>query len=260
MTSNPHISPSIPARKLATSRARATSINSLLEDIESIKLKVEVVIPVLNEEKTIGSIIEQAQFYADEIIIIDGGSIDRTIEIAKEKDVKIIVKNERGKGLALREAFQKVNGGIVIMLDADGSMIPSEIPRFVREINLGADIVKGSRFMYGGGSKDINLIRRFGNSIFVILVNSLFGLKITDLCYGYMAFTKNAINKLNGILNSKGFDIETEIILKANKLGLKIVEIPSLELKRQHGRSKLNTFKDGFKILLKIIKEFVRVN
>lgn len=217
--------------------------------------EIGAIIPTLNEEKTISSVINRTLFHADKVFIIDGRSSDNTVEMAKESASRIITQNGSGKGSALKEAFNYIDSEIVIILDGDGSMRPEEIPFFLKEIYSGADIVKGSRFIDGGGSEDISLLRRFGNTLFVILVNTIWGSSFTDLCYGFMAFRKDAIKKLRPILCSKGFEIETEILIKANKLDLKIVEVPSLELKRKFGKSKLNTFRDGFKILLVILRE-----
>lgn len=226
-----------------------------LEGIRNIKSKVEVIIPTLNEEKTIGSVIEQSFFYADKVLVIDGGSGDNTVEVAKELGARILFQNSKGKGAALKEAFEYTNSEIIVILDGDGSMRPLEIPMFLKRIYSGADIVKGSRLIGGGGSNDLSMIRRFGNSLFIFLVNIIWKLNFTDLCYGFIAFRKDAAKKLSPILRSKGFNIETEIIIKSKKLGLKIVEVPSLELKRLFGKSKLNAFRDGLKILLTIVRE-----
>ena len=140
-------------------------------------------------------------------------------------------------------------------MDGDGSMRPEEIPMFLKGIYSEADIVKGSRFLGEGGSEDISLLRRFGNTLFTILVNIIWKSNFTDLCYGYIAFRKDAVKKLSRVLFSKGFTIETEMIIKAKKLGLKIIEVPSFELKRLFGQSKLKTFKDGWEIFITILKE-----
>jgi len=224
-------------------------------DISDLKSNIEVIIPTLNEEKTIGSIIERTFTYTDKVLVIDGWSDDSTIEIAKKMGARIMFQNGRGKGAALKEAFEYVNGEIIVILDGDGSMKPEEIPMFLKGIYSGADIVKGSRFLGEGGSEDISLLRRFGNTLFTILVNIIWKSNFTDLCYGYMAFRKDAVKKLSPVLFSKGFTIETEMIIKAKKLGLKIIEVPSFELKRLFGQSKLKTFKDGWEIFITILKE-----
>lgn len=222
--------------------------------------EVEVIIPTLNEEKTIGSIIERTLIYANKVLVIDGRSEDGTIKIARENGAQIKIQNGRGKGAALKDAFFHANSKIIVMLDGDGSMRPEEIPLFLKEIDAGADLVKGSRFLDNGGSEDITFLRKFGNFLFLFLVNKICNSNFTDLCYGFMAFNKNATKRLRPILRSKGFNIEAEIIIKAKKLDLKIVEIPSFELNRLYGKSKLNTMKDGFKIFATILKESLNMN
>ena len=233
-------------------------ILDFLKNIKEAKPKVELIIPTLNEEKTIGYVIEKSFFYVDKVLVIDGGSDDNTVKIAKEKGARIIFQNGRGKGAALKEAFDYVDSEIFIMLDGDGSMRPSEIPIFLNEIYSGADIVKGSRYISEGGSDDLSLLRKFGNTLFTILVNIIWKSNFTDLCYGFMAFKKEAAKKLSPILRSNGFSIETEIIIKAQKLDLVVAEVPSFELKRFFGKSKLKTFRDGLSILLTILREVVK--
>lgn len=226
-----------------------------VNDEFSFEPKIEVIIPTLNEEKNIGKVIERVFMYADKVLVVDGNSTDRTIDRAKETGAEIIIQKNKGKGSALKEAFNDCEGEIVIILDGDGSMRPEEIPIFLKGLQSGADIVKGSRFIYSGGSKDITALRRFGNTVFVFLINLIWSSRYTDICYGYMAFKKDSIKKIGPLLRSKDFEVETEIIIKAKKNGLKIVEVPSLELKRLFGESKLSTFRDGFKILLTIFRE-----
>ena len=224
-----------------------------LEDY-GIQKTVQAIIPTLNEENTIGLVIKHTEYYVDEVLIIDGRSHDNTVEILKDNGVRYLIQEGIGKGSALRQAFTEATGDMIIILDADGSMLPNEIPRYLKELSLGADVVKGSRFLPEGGSDDLSPIRRIGNRFFIILVNLLYGLNLTDVCYGYMAFTSDAIKKILPELRSDGFDIEAEIIIKAAKLGLDIHEVPSYELNRAFGKSNLKAFRDGLKILKVIIK------
>ena len=168
--------------------------------------------------------------------------------------MKYIIQEGKGKGSALRQAFSQATGDVIIILDADGSMLPSEIPRFLKEIELGADVVKGSRFLPDGGSEDLSLFRRIGSHFFVLITNLLYRQKFTDVCYGYMAFTRKALAQLYPELRSDGFDIEAEIIVKSVKLGLDIREVPSYELGRVYGTSNLKAVRDGLRILKVILK------
>jgi len=221
---------------------------------------VTVVIPTLNEEKNIAEVIRKLnQMGYHNILIVDANSRDRTVEMAKKFGAKVIIQKGRGKGAALRQAFNHdgVDGKAIVMMDADGSTSPEEIPRFIEALNSGADLVKGSRFLPSGYSEDMNLIRRIGNQFFILLVNLFWSTNYTDLCYGFGAFRRHALKTLYPHLTSTNFEIETEICIKSKKLGLRVVEVPSVELRRRHGKSNLFVFSDGYRILKKIITELV---
>ncbi|MGD6934062.1 MAG: glycosyltransferase family 2 protein [Candidatus Bathyarchaeia archaeon] len=219
--------------------------------------KTTVIIPTLNEENNIKNIIYELQGLGySNILVIDGNSDDCTVEAAKELGVKVVNQDGKGKGTALRQAFSYANlGNWIIMMDADGSMDPKEIPLFLEALKKGADVVKGSRFMIGGHTDDMTAVRKFGNKIFVFLVNRLIHAGYTDLCYGYAAFTSEALEKLSPHLKATSFDIETEIFMKAKLLGLNIKEVPSVEAPRLSGNTNLSTWGDGFKILKTIFRE-----
>jgi glycosyltransferase involved in cell wall biosynthesis len=231
-----------------------------MEELETAKSDVAVILPTLNEEKSIGYILSELRNVLDDphLLIIDGNSADETVKIAKKEGAHVMLQAGKGKGCAVCQALKQMDGvaNYVVMIDADGSMNPKEIPLYVNALKEGADIVKGSRFLSSGYSEDMSLIRRIGNFILLSLVNLLFSTNYTDLCYGFIAFRKEAVDKLLPLLNSTHFEIETEICIKAKVLGLKIVEVPSIELSRSFGRSRLGTFKDGFRIFLKILKEY----
>jgi len=225
---------------------------------ENMKPVVSVVIPTLNEAGAIAEVLEGVKRFADDILIVDGNSTDGTAKIAKHLGAKVVIQNSSGKGAALREAFSLVDGDIILMMDADGSMKAWEIPLYIKAIASGADVVKGSRFLPGGGSEDLSFVRKFGNLFFLSLVNWLWSADYTDLCYGFGAFRREALNRLQPCLNSTNFEIETEICIKSKKLGLKVVEVPSVELRRYQGKSNLGAIQDGLRILRTIIGEFIR--
>ena len=226
-------------------------------------LDATVVIPTLNEERSISELLfslRKAGF--SHILVIDGNSKDKTVEIAKRYGVEVIYQNGRGKGAALVQAFghKYLQGDLIVMMDADGSMNPDELPAFIEALEIGNDVVKGSRNLNGGGSEDMSLVRRIGNTFFVVLTNLLWSANYTDLCYGFAVFRKDAIRKLYPNLRSKNFEIETEIFVKAKKYGLRIAEVPSVELRRKHGKSNLKALEDGLRILLTIVREFLNQN
>jgi len=219
---------------------------------------VTVIIPTLNEEKSIAKVIrELIQMGYSNILVVDGNSRDGTVDIAEELGANVIVQNGKGKGAALRQAFEQadLDGDAVVIIDADGSMNPREIPQLIKALDSGADLAKGSRFLPSGYSEDMNLIRRVGNLFFVFLVNWFWAANYTDLCYGFGAFRKSAIEKLSPHLKSKNFEIETEVFIKARKFGLKVVEVPSVEFRRRYGKSNLSIFRDGLRILKTIAEE-----
>jgi glycosyltransferase involved in cell wall biosynthesis len=162
----------------------------------------------------------------------------------------------RGKGDALRCGFAAATGDILIMLDADGSTSPNEIPAFVGCLLAGADYAKGSRFMQGGGTSDMSLHRKLGNMGFVWGVRLLFGGGFTDLCYGYNAFWAHVLPVLN--LDADGFEIETLMNVRALSAGLKIAEVPSFETERIFGDSHLQAIPDGLRVLKTILREWMQ--
>lgn len=221
---------------------------------------IGIVIPTRNEEKNVADVLaELRKIGYENILVIDGNSEDKTREIAKEYGAKVIFQEGNGKGSAVRQVFDNgyVDADAVLLMDADGSMRPAEIAIFLAALESGADIVKGSRFLQGGYTYDMNLLRRFGNFIFRLLVNLFWSTHYTDICYGFGAFTDNAVKEIAPLLKSSNFEIETEIFIKAKKLGLKVKEVPSIELRRKYGKSNLNAFKDGFFILKTIIRELL---
>jgi glycosyltransferase involved in cell wall biosynthesis len=216
---------------------------------------ISVVIPALNEAANLPYVIPRIDDSVDEVVLVDGYSTDETIAIARQlrSDIRVIAQEGRGKGAALRTGFAAANGDIIVMLDADGSTDPAEIPVFVGALRAGADFVKGSRFLQGGGTSDMPWYRRLGNGGFVTIVRLLFAGRYSDLCYGYNAFWADVLPALD--LDADGFEIETVMNIRALKAGLKVAEVPSFEHERRYGSSGLKTFPDGWRVLRTIFKE-----
>lgn len=216
---------------------------------------VSVVIPALNEESNIAWVLERLPQFVDEIVLVDGHSVDRTVEVARavRRDIVVVPENGAGKGAALRAGFAAANGDIIVMIDADGSMNPAEIDRFVTPLLNGYDLVKGSRFLDGAGSLDLTFLRRIGNQALTRITNLLFLIRFTDLCYGFCSFRRECLAAL--ALTAHGFEIETELVVHAAKANLRIAEVPSVELLRRNGTSNLRTFYDGKRVLRVILRE-----
>jgi glycosyltransferase involved in cell wall biosynthesis len=220
--------------------------------------RVSVIIPTMNEAENIGWVLERLPSYVYEVVLIDGRSTDDTVDRARSvrPDIKVVLETAKGKGAALRAGFAAATGDLIVMIDADCSMEPAEIDRFVSMMCHGYDFVKGSRFMAGGGSSDITRIRDWGNRVLTTAVNILFKTKFSDLCYGYIGFHRNHLAALD--LQSDGFEIETELITHAITAGLRITEVPSWESPRQHGESNLRVLRDGPRVLRTLLNE--RIN
>ncbi|MFH0962021.1 MAG: glycosyltransferase family 2 protein [archaeon] len=217
-----------------------------------------IVIPTLNEEKNLPLLFKElAPIRASrrtEILIVDGFSTDKTVKIAERNGARVLF-DRVGKGSAIIKGLSSARGNVIVIMDADCSHAAGELPILIGKIEEGYDVSMGSRFMPGGGSGDITLLRFIGNKFFVSLVNVLWRTGYTDLCYGYRAFSRGAARALRSQLESKGFGIETEISIKCAKLGLAAIEVPSYEKPRFSGESRLKTFRDGFIILKTIAKE-----
>jgi phosphoheptose isomerase len=219
------------------------------------RVTVSVVIPALNEERNLPHVLPRIPPDIDEVILVDGSSTDRTVEVALEllPTIRIVQQRGTGKGAALRSGFDAATGDIIVTLDADGSTDPAEIPRFVHALLAGADFAKGSRFMHGGGTSDMPFHRRMGNATFVHLVRRLHGGRYTDLCYGYNAFWRRHLPLLE--LDGDGFEIETEMNIRALRSGLRVHEVPSFEDRRVMGVGRLRTIPDGWRVLRTILRE-----
>lgn len=219
--------------------------------------RVSFVVPTLNEAKNLPWLLPRIPSWAHEVIVVDGRSTDDTVAVARRlrEDVKVVMQPRRGKGAALQAGFEAATGEIIVMLDADGSMLPEEALLFVGALIAGADLVKGSRFLQGAGTEDMSLFRMLGNRGLTLIVRLLYGGSFTDLCYGYMALWTKHVATLN--CNCDGFEIETLINVRALKHQLKITEVASFEAPRISGLSNLRAIPDGWRVLKTILRERV---
>ena len=225
---------------------------------EPVAALVSVIVPTLNEAENLRVVLPQlSPDY--EVVIVDGGSEDGTVAVAREvrPDAIIVRQPGRGKGDALLCGFAVAAGDVLVMFDADGSARADEIPRFVEALG-DADFAKGSRFVEGGGSADLTRVRNLGNRFLCGLVNLLHDTAYTDLCYGFNAFRRTCLPHMPE--DAPGFEIETMMNIRIAHADLRVVEVPSYEEERHFGQSNLHAFRDGFKILRVLIGERFRTN
>ena len=219
-------------------------------------MKISVVIPTRNEEGMIKEIIEGCRPYADELMVVDGHSTDKTREIAEAAGVKVILDNGKGKGAALRYAATVVTGDIIVFIDADGSHDPRDIPKLVEPILKGeADHVSGSRLI--GGSSELHggfdeCFRLMGSSFITACINWRFKVILSESQNGFRAIKTDVIKQLG--LEENITTIEQEMIMKTLKKGFRMAEVPTHEHKRKMGYSKISLKKVWFRYVYSLVK------
>ena len=226
--------------------------------LPAIQPTISVVIPAMNEALNLPHVLARLPSEVSEVIIVDGHSTDETIAaaLACRPDARIIIQDGKGKGDALACGFRAVTCEVTVMLDADGSTDPAEIPRFVSALTNGFDFAKGTRFVTGGGSADITPFRRAGNWALTSMVNHIWSVSFSDLCYGYNAFWTDSVAA--GFAHCDGFEVETLMNIRVAASSLRVVEVPSFESNRRHGESNLNVRRDGTRVMRTILAEWMR--
>jgi glycosyltransferase involved in cell wall biosynthesis len=216
------------------------------------------VIPALNEAACLPDVLPYLPEWVYEVLLVDGDSTDGTVTVARSllPNIRIVTQDRRGKGAALRTGVRAASGDIIVMLDADGSTDPGEIPAFIGALLAGADFAKGSRFLQGAGSTDMNSVRRVGNWAFAVLANVLFQTRFSDLTYGYNALW--ARNRWSLALEIDGWPHEIISNIRVARSGLKVVEVASFEHARVAGEAKLQLIPAASAILAAIFGEWFK--
>jgi glycosyltransferase involved in cell wall biosynthesis len=231
-------------------------------DREREEFFVSVVIPVFNEEQTIGDIITRTKRTLKqmgvpyEVLVVDDGSVDRSADISQGKEAHVIREAHQGKGYALRSGFRQAKGELIVTLDSDGSHKPEEIPlvaRCIREDR--ADLVIGTRFSDSVNKTKIPKVNRTGNRLFNDLIGFITGVKISDSQSGFRAIKSSLVKRMK--LHSRGYEVESEMLVKALRIGARVTETPISFDQRTIGISKLDPIRDGIRILYAIVASYL---
>jgi len=221
-----------------------------------LKNKITVLIPALNEVTTIENIIIRSKNYSDDILVVDGHSNDGTESVARSLGVKVIFDHKKGKGEAIRSAIPNIHSEITVLIDADGSHDPDDIPKLVQPIlENRADHVSGSRLI--GGSSELHggfdeCFRLMGSSLITAFINHRFKVRLSESQNGFRAIKTSVLKSLD--LKENITTIEQEMIIKSLKKGYKMAEVPSHEYVRAAGHSKIKLRKVAFRYVYSMLK------
>lgn len=220
-------------------------------------MKSTLVILTLNEIQGVTALYDKIPVKeVDECFVIDGGSTDGTIEYFKEKGLRVIVQEIKGRGEAFRIAMREASGDAIIFFSPDGNEDPKDIPKLIKCLDEGAYMTVGSRFMKGSRSDDAEEMipyRSFGNRFFTLVSNILWGGRLTDSINGFRAIRKDKLKEIN--LDARGFGIEYQMTIRALKLKYRIKEIPTYEGDRIGGKSTAGSIDVGLYFIRLLLSE-----
>lgn len=239
------------------------SDEKIFSNTERGEVKIEIIIPTLNEEKTIEELINNIRScllpIELSILVIDGGSTDRTVDICKSRNVRFLVQKGKGKGNAMREAVDHSEADIVVFIDGDGTYSPSDLGLLLEPLLNGkSDMVVGSRILGKRQRGAISIFHTLGNKLFNRAINFAMKSSITDSLSGYRALHKKTFSDL--ILFSDSFEIEVEMTVEALAKGYKVLEVPINYSIRKGSDTKLDPFGDGIKISRTLLFILMNVN
>ncbi len=215
-------------------------------------MKITVQIAAYDEGKSIAKVLnDMPKESIDEVLVVVDDQNDSTVKPAQELGAKVLIQPGKGFGSAHMHGFKNATGDIIVVMDADYSQDPKDIPRLLAKLNEGYDVAMGSRYMKGAKTEEETPVRYIGNKMFTFLTNLVHGMKTSDCLYFFIATKKDILNSLD--LKSKGFAFCVEALVKLHKAGYKIGEIPCVEYKRYADVSRVNAFTDGLKIFWQML-------
>jgi len=220
-------------------------------------MNVSVILAAYNEAATIEAIVHGCRNHTPnlhEIIVVDDGSRDETARLAEKAGAHVIrLSRNGGKGVAIRRGIAEASGDILLFMDADGQDEPREIPRLLDAFAPGIDMVVGSRFLGTFGDGAITPLNRLGNRALTEVVNLLFKARLTDTQAGFRAVRTAAARRAH--LTASRYDIEVDLLLSVLRSGARVVEVPVTRKRRDHGQTHLDSFRDGTRILIRILRK-----
>ena len=225
-------------------------------------LRVSFIVPVFNEESTVGAVIERVRAlpFDKQIVVVDDGSTDGTpaaLEAVAGDDLVVLRQPNRGKGAALRAAIPHLDGNVTVIQDADLEYDPAEVPSLIEPIVDGAaDVVYGSRLIGGKPQRAYLFWHRVGNRLLSLVAGVLYNTTLTDMETGYKAFRTEVLQSLE--LRENGFSIEPEITGRVCRAGLRVYELPISYFGRTYAEGKKITWRDGFVALWVLARVRVR--
>jgi hypothetical protein len=224
-----------------------------LSDVAATGPSISIVMPCLNEEETVGVCVAKAQRWLaacgmpGEVVVVDNGSTDRSVEVAESEGARVIHERRRGYGQAYLRGFAEARGEFIVMGDSDDTYDFSDLDRLIEPLRHGADMVLGNRFAGGISKGAMPWSHRYiGSPIINFVIRLFFGTRIGDSQSGLRAFRRTVTDTLG--LRSSGMELASEMIVSAARAGLSITEVPAAYNVRR-GESKLNTFRDGWRHL-----------
>lgn len=230
-------------------------------------MKATLLIPTFNEIDGMREIMPRIDpSWCDQILILDGGSTDGTIEYAREAGYDVVIQEKPGLLNAYWQAYPHIEGEIILTFSPDGNSVASLIPQLLAKMREGYDMVIVSRYLAGAESEDDTKMSAAGNWVFTKLINLLFGGSYTDSLVMYRAYTKSAVEEL-GLLSPSPYSIESWfchmisweplLSMRAAKKKLRIGEIPGDEPGRIGGEGKCKHFSWGMVYFIEMIQEFL---
>lgn len=220
-------------------------------------MKTTLLIPTLNEIDGMRAVMPKIdRSWVDQILVVDGGSVDGTIEYARKEGYFVFEQKTKGLFNAYKEAMPVIEGDIVVTFTPDGNSLPELIPALIAKMREGYDMVIVSRYLPGAKSDDDDIVTAFGNWMFTKMINILFRGHFTDTLVGFRAWKKTLFELTTNNRYAQVGGMEPLMVIKCAKQRLKVTEIPGDEPPRIGGTRKMRPLINGSYILLLIINEF----